>query len=233
MMHIKHLKEKQKRLQQQLTDFYTSTGLHVYFKDELTNGEINVEEVIASLEEIIPIHLTSEVEMIIIGHFDEFEKNDFNAFYDSGTICITNVQDDSRDMLDDLIHEYAHSLEEPHGMLIYGDFKMKNEFLEKRNTLHSILWNSGFKAPKSFFSEIDYNKEFDDFLHKKVGYDKLSGYCEGIFITPYAATSLREYFATGFAEFFLQANEHKYLNKLSPQLYKKIFQLYSEDSLDT
>ena len=170
--------------------------------------------------------------MIIVGHFDEFEKNNFNAFYDSGTICITNIQDDSRDMLDDLIHEYAHSLEEPHGMLIYGDFKVKSEFIEKRNMLHSILWQSGIKSPKALFSNIDYDKDFDDFLYKKVGYDKLAGYCKGIFLTPYSVTSLREYFATGFAEFFLHANEHEYLNKLSPQLYKKIFQLYSEDSLD-
>ena len=40
------------------------------------------------------------------------------------------------------------------------------------------------------------------FYIKKIGYDKLSPIMTGIFMTPYAATSLREYFATGFVEFY-------------------------------
>jgi len=231
-MLIEQLKKKQNKIQNQLTDFYTPRGLHVYFKDPLMNDSINVEKVVSSVENTLPQHLTSEVEMVIVGHFDEFEENNFNAFYDSGTIFVTNIQDDEQDMADDLIHEFAHSLEEPHGMLLYGDFKLKNEFLHKRVTLHDILWKSGFKAPKSFFSNIDYDKEFDDFLYKKIGYDKLAEFCKGLFITPYAATSLREYFATGFTDFFMQADDHQYLKKISPALYNKINLIYSEENID-
>ena len=42
----------------------------------------------------------------------------------------------------------------------------------------------------------------------------------GIFIRPYAAISLREYFATGFEAYYLgKQNE---LEKISPMLYDKI-----------
>ena len=138
-----------------MTDFYTPRGLHVFFKDKLLNDDIDVEFVISKVEELLPHHLCSEVEMIIVGHFDEFEEKGFNAFYDSGTVCVTNNQFDEADMIDDIIHEFAHSVEEPYGMEIYGDSKIKNEFIEKRNTLHDILWKSGYKTPKSFFKRLD------------------------------------------------------------------------------
>jgi len=231
-MRIEQLKEKQKKIQQQMTDFYTPRGLHVFFKDKMLNDDVDIEFVISKVESLVPQHLCSEVEMIIVGHFKEFEERDINAFYDSGTVCITNNQFDEADMIDDIIHEFAHSVEEPYGMEIYGDHKVKNEFIEKRNMLHDILWKSGYKAPKSFFNNVDYDEEFDAFLHKKVGYDKLQTLCSGIFISAYAATSLREYFATAFTEFFLYSDRHDYLKKVSPQLYNKIFQIYSEESVD-
>ena len=73
MMHIKLLKEKQKKLQNQVSDFYTPTGLHVYFKDQFFN-DIDFEKVISKVESVIPAHLTSEVEMIIVGQIDDFEE---------------------------------------------------------------------------------------------------------------------------------------------------------------
>lgn len=231
-MLIEQLKKKQNKTHNQVTDFYTSRGLHVYFKDPLLNDEISLEKVISSIEETLPPHLTSEVEMVIIGHFEEFEEHNFNAFYDSGTICVTNIQDDEKDMVDDLIHEFAHSLEEPYGLVLYGDHKLKNEFLEKRLILHDLLWKSGFKAPKSFFTNVDYDKEFDEFMHKTVGYAKLGNMCKGLFVSPYAATSLREYFATGFTDYFMYPHDHTYLKKIGPVLYNKINYLYLEENVD-
>ena len=174
-MHTKLLKEKHRQTIQQMTDFYTPRGLHVYFKDRVIDKNINVENVISQVEGILPQHLTSEVEMIIVGQFDEFEEKGFNAFYDSGTVFVTNLQDDEQDMIDDIIHEFTHSIEEPYGMDIYGDYKVRDEFLEKRNTLHNILWKSGFKIPKSLFNNIDFDQELDDILYRKIGYEKLQG----------------------------------------------------------
>ena len=92
-MHIKHLQENQKKQQAQ-SDFYTSRGLHVYFKDALANDSIDAEKVVANIESKLPQHLLSEIEMIIFGWFDEFAERDLNAFYDSGTIYISPFQAD-------------------------------------------------------------------------------------------------------------------------------------------
>jgi hypothetical protein len=227
-----YIQQKQKRLIEQQTDFYTPTGIHVYFKDPVENEDINVETVVGDIESVVPDHLLSEVEMIIVGWFDEFEERSINAFYDGGTIYVSNIQNDFMDMYDDIIHEISHSLEEPHGYFLYGDKKIELEFLRKRKFLHDILWEKGFKAPISVFMELEYNKEFDMFLYEKVGYNKLSTLVEGIFISPYAATSLREYYATGFTEFYINPDGHGFLQKVSPELYKKLILLQSPEKLD-
>ena len=68
-----YIEQTQKKLQQKQTDFYTPYGLHVYFKEPM-NSPINVEAVINRVEDIVPQHLRNEVEMVIIGWFEEFEK---------------------------------------------------------------------------------------------------------------------------------------------------------------
>ena len=229
-MHLEVLKQKQ--MNKQVSDFYTPEGLHVYFKDPLLNNEVDAEVVISKVEAKIPQHLRSEVEMVIIGDFPEFYENSFNAFYKDGMVHVTNDQKDNFDMIEDIVHEIAHSTESPYGFHIYGDNKVKDEFLRKRYALHDILWSHGYKAPKSFFGNIEYDEEFDLFLLQKVGYDKLQNFAAGIFLTTYAPTSLREYYATGFVEFFLNPDNHNYMKRVSPQLYKKIFELYSEENLD-
>lgn len=225
-----YIQEKQKRLQQQ-SDFYTPSGLHIYFQEPFHNENVDMEETIARLESSIPHHLLSEVEMIIVGWFKEFEERQINAFYKDGALYISNLQDDNDDLYDDLVHELAHSLESPHGYVIYGDEKIKNEFLRKRKSLHDMLSSRGYRAPLSFFMDVEYNIEFDNFLYKKIGYDKLASIMSGMFINPYAATSLKEYFATGFTDFFINS-DHKYLKTISPALYEKIYILQQEKRLD-
>ena len=227
-----YIHHKQKTIIEQQTDFYTSTGIHVFFKDPVKNKSVNVEKVVSKVESIVPQHLLSEIAMIIIGWFDEFDERGLNAFYDSGTLYVSNIQDDFMDMYDDLIHEISHSLEESHGYFIYGDKKIEQEFLRKRKHLHDMLWQKGVKTPLSSFMEPEYDQEFDMFLYQKIGYDKLSGIMTGLFLTPYAATSLREYFATGFTEFYLHPETHDFFKKVSPELYKKIFLLQDPEELD-
>ena len=230
MMLKNYILKKQTQLFEKQTDFYTSTGLHVFFKDPVEN--VDVEQVIADIESKIPLHLLKEIEMIIFGWFDEFAERSLNAFYDSGTLYISNVQDNAADLYDDLIHELSHSLEEPYGYFLYGDKKIENEFLRKRQHLHDLLWKMGYKIPESLFSDPEYNEEFDMLLYQQIGYDKLANIMTGVFVTPYAATSLREYYATGFTEFYLHPDEHTFLQKISPELYKKLVALQNPEELD-
>jgi len=214
-------------------DFYTSSGIHVFFKDQVQNKDIDVERLINKIESKIPAHLLEEVEMIIFGWFEEFEERSLNAFYDGGTLYVSHIQDDEADMYDDLIHEISHSLEEPHGYFLYGDKKIEQEFLRKREYLHDILWKMGIKIPKAVFANTEYDKEFDMLLYQKIGYDKLSTVMAGIFVNPYAATSLREYFATGFTEFYIHPDTRDFLKKTSPALYQKLILLQNPEELDS
>ena len=221
MLHF--LQENNKKV----NNFYTSAGIHVYIKDPLTNG-LDMEEIVSIVENRIPKKFLTEVEMIIVGDLEEFEDRKINAMYKDGCLYITNEQDDADDLIDDIIHEIAHSLEEPFGLEIYGDKKLSSEFLNKRGQLRSILWAHDYKTQLNFFMNTEYDIEFDDFLLNKVGYDKLSILMQGLFISPYAATSLREYFATGFTDFFMEP-DHRLLKSVSPILYKKIVKLYKDD----
>jgi hypothetical protein len=225
-----YIENKQTQLMNRQSDFYTSSGLHVFFKDPVEN--IDVEKVISKVERDVPDHLLTEIEMIIFGWFDEFEERSINAFYDSGTLYISNIQDDFMDLYDDLVHEISHSLEEPHGYFLYGDKKIEDEFLRKRKYLHDMLWQMDYKIPLSTFMDPEYNEELDLYMYQKIGYDKLSTILAGVFINPYAATSLREYFATGFTEYFTHPEAHAFLKKISPQLFKKLIMLQNPEELD-
>ena len=231
MMPIKHIQKHQQKLRQNNPDFYTPGGIHVFFKEAMVDTSVDMEKVVARVENILPAHLLAEVEMIILGWFDEFEERSINAFYRDGALYLSNLQSDENDTCDDVIHEIAHSLEAPYGYEIYGDQKLKDEFLRKRIHLHDILWASSYRIPKNLFLNPEYDKDFDMALYKKIGYDRLFNLTKGLFITPYAATSLREYFSTGFTDFYTQS-DHGYLKKVSPVLYQKIFLLQDPESLD-
>ncbi len=220
---LRYLQESNNKV----NNFYTPTGIHVYVKDPLTNG-LDMEEIVNFVETKIPNRFLAEVEMIIVGDLEEFKDRKINAMYKDGCLYITNEQDDANDLIDDIIHEIAHSLEEPFGLQIYGDNKLSSEFLNKRGQLRNILWEHGYKTQLNFFMNTEYDIEFDDFLLNKVGYDKLSILMQGLFISPYAATSLREYFATGFTDFFMES-DHRLLKSISPVLYSKIKNLYKDD----
>jgi hypothetical protein len=232
-MMLKYLKNSQNKINEQIKNFYTPLGIQVYFKDPLMNDDLDIEKAVSRLEELVPKHLLSEIEMIIFGQFDEFEEKEINAFYRDGTLNISNFVDNEEEILGHMIHETSHSVEEAYGKEIYFDQKIKNEFLSKRMVLYDIMWKMGFKIPKSLFSSPEYNYELDMYLLQEVGYSKLSEAIRGLFINPYAVTSLREYFATGFTEFFTHPNDHNYLKKISPKLFKKIELIYDEEKLDT
>lgn len=226
-----YLMNTQKNLVEQLNNFYTPSGLHVYIKDPLINQEINLEEVVGKVEDTIPEHLRADIEMIIVGWFDEFEEQEITSFYKDGALHMSPSLMDAESFFDDAVHEIAHSVENLYGYTIYGDQNLKKEFLRKRKYLHDMLWQKGFKAPLNFFLNPEYDEEFDMFLYKTVGYDKLSSMCQGLFITAYAPTSLKEYFATGFLEFYLDPN-HNFLKKTCPQLYKKLIVINNPEKLD-
>jgi len=191
----------------------------IFIKDPLPEN-IDLDYILDLIEKKVPEHLVYGIDMVYIGDFEEFRENDTNAAYKDGAIYITNHQSDEADMIDDIIHEIAHSCEESYYSLIYSDGQIQNEFLGKRKKLFDILRQEGYNILLKDFLNIEYSSEFDEFLYKEVGYDKLTFFTMGLFVSPYGATSCREYFANGFEHYFL--NEPQYVKIVSPTVYGKV-----------
>tara|TARA_Y100000034_G_scaffold64131_1_gene77556 strand:- start:5921 stop:6613 length:693 start_codon:yes stop_codon:yes gene_type:complete len=192
--------------------------IQVYIK-EPASEDVDLAKVFDNLQRLIPVDLFYNVDIIVVGNLKEFEENNTNALYQDRAIYVSSHQDNEKDMLDDIVHELAHSIEEYAQEEIYGDLTLEREFLGKRKRLLDILKQEGYNI-RDDFTNSDYSKTFDEFLYKDIGYPTLVSLTMGLFVSPYAVTSLREYFANGFENYFLE--DRRYLRKLSPYLFNKI-----------
>ena len=215
------LEESVKR-SKKLKDHYMLGNVDIYIKDQLPD-HIDVDFVIKYAAKRLPNHVLSNIDIIYVGHFQDLVDRDINALWQNGAIYITNDQDNEMDMIDDLIHEIAHSNEKQFEQIIYEDGKLEQEFLQRRKKLAYILKDKDFGIPTGFIYNVDYDKNIDDYLYEKVTYDVLWQLIPGIFPSPYAVTSLREYWAKGFEQFYMGKRQE--LKETSPVLFSKLMQL--------
>lgn len=202
----------------------------VFLKDQLPyNFDLNY--VLNTIEEMIPKWMVENIDAIYVGKFKDLDNEGipFNAKYKEGAIYVTNDQDGENDMIDDIVHEIAHAVEERFGEEIYSNNEIESEFLSKRNTLYTLLDQEGYDPPKDKFNDPEYNKYFDYYLYNVVGYPLLENLIIGIFYSPYSITSINEYFANGFENYFLR--DRNYLKTISPVLYNTISNII-EKNLD-
>ena len=216
---IKESHESFTKNQKQLHLFNGS--LTVFIKDALPE-DFDISQAFTKLEKMVPRHLFYNVDVIIVGDFEEFHRKQVNALYQNGAIYVTNEQDNVIDMVDDIIHELAHSIEEQSMEYIYGDNTLQQEFLGKRKRLLDILEQEGYNVIESNFLEPSFSLEFDSFLFHEVGYPTLTSLTMGLYFSPYAITSLSEYFANGFENYLLSYENKKYIKNISPYLFNKI-----------
>jgi|TARA_Y100000310_G_scaffold115802_1_gene114408 hypothetical protein len=191
----------------------------VLIKDPIENN-ISFQDVIKKLENTIPEHLFYEIDLITVGQFPELKERDVKSVYLDGAIYVTNEQKSIDDLYDDIIHELAHSLEKPYGLELYGDDKLELEYLGKKQRLLDILRTYGYNIGNDLDFTSDYIQEFDEFLYFDLGFDNLKSFTRGLFVTPYSATSLSEYFSEGFEHYLI--HDPVYLGKISPELYIKV-----------
>lgn len=194
-------------------------GKIVFIKDEAT-GNTNYKKAVEISLSKVPKHLLSNIKSFHIGTFEELEKRKIQGIYKDRKVILTNKHKNTEDVIDDIVHEIAHSVEDMYRQEIYSDGLIEKEFLQKRKKLWTILREKGFPAQLSHFLETKYNIEFDRFLYVDVGYTFLRTYGSSLFYSPYAATSLREYFANSFEAFYMKEDVDK-LKKISPAAYKK------------
>ena len=219
---------KQLNNKKRTNHFLWLSRINVYNSGDLPK-DIDINMVLSAISDRIPSSFLSNVESVYIGENDFLTDRDMDAIYDSGAIYIRpSGIIDEEDLVDDIIHEIAHSLEETHSLDIYGDGQLEREFVMKRMQLYDALRQS--KAPhfpRDFFLNTEYSKDFDKFLYKIVGYPLLTSLSTNVFVSPYGATSLREYFANSFEKYFM--GHHEEVQKLSPQAYKKITQIINQE----
>lgn len=189
---------------------------------------INIKKVLNNLEKIIPEHFLENLDSIYIGNYDFLIDRDLNAVYQDAAIYLMPHYDSEEDLFDDLVHEIAHCVEENFLYDIYEDSLIETEFLKKRKKLLDILRAYDYDGidEKEFYN-TEYSQDFDEYLYIMIGYPVLTQLSNGIFVTPYGATSMREYFANCFEQYFAKRN-YKEVRAISPAVFKKIEFLLSK-----
>jgi len=175
-------------------------------KNELESVLFNFERVFRNLDSIV------------VGHFKEFEERDINALLYKDKIFISNKQDNVQDATDDIVHEFAHFLEKKYYDFIYEDKKIKKEYVRIRK-----IFNKRF--PNEFEITYKFDKNFDDFLYIQLGYDQIYEQMKFFVKSPYALTSLREFFASCFEVHVLGDINQRSIREHSPNTFKKILSI--------
>ena len=213
---IEFIKEKQNK-------HFSMHGIEISIKDEIVNG-FSIKQIINQVLDLVPNHLFDNIDSIKVGQFEELQDRSLQAMYDNRTIYLTNTRKLEKEMVSDIIHEVAHSVEEQYRDFIFSDKKIEKEFLIKRKKLFDLLSRNGYERAEKEFYNLNYDRDFDMFLYKQVGYPELRALTTNLFYSPYAATSIREYFANAFEKFFIHHAPPR-LKDISPKVYEKIIQI--------
>lgn len=224
------LRSRISSIKKKLETHFTIKGVEVIVKDPLPKN-INPRETVTKSLAKVPEFLLRNLDVIYIGRFKDLEDRNLQAMYQDSSVFLTNNHTTPEGMIDDLIHEIAHSVEETYKSFIYSDLKIEKEFVQKRKSLWFILKSEGFTVELSSYLNVDYDESFDQFLYSEVGYPMLSVYSANLFYSPYAATSIREYFANGFEAFFMREDLPR-LKRSSPVLFNKIVNLMNLEEED-
>ena len=196
-----------------------------YFEKEPFEGfQFNPDFVFERVVKSLPSHFLEYIDTIIVGDFDLLNSKDLSALYNDGSIYLSNKDKDGNvDIIDDIIHEVAHAIEENLQHVIYGDNLIEEEFRAKRKSLYFLLKENGFEEEVDFynFDKVEYDEQFDLFLYQEVSYSLLSNLTSQIVCSPYGLTSLREYFANCFEHYFY-VNSPTFVKHISPKVHEKI-----------
>lgn len=222
-----YIKASAKHAQKALKEHVLFDEIQIVVKDSLEQ-DIDLASVVRTIEDRVPQSLAKELDIIYVGQFPQLKARNVESAYMNGAIFISNQMVDQETFLKSIIHEMAHNVENVYGREVYGDHMIIEEFVSKRNLLRHALEQQKLYCDPRLYMQFEYSKIFDDFLYKTVGYDRLAQLTTNLFISPYAATSLKEYFANGFEHYFVDENP-KYLRSISPQLYNKINSLTKMD----
>ena len=151
---------------------YKMNDIEIFIKDPLPDI-IDVDFVLKYVASMLPAHLMTEVDIIYIGEFENLKSRSVNAIFEDGAIFITNEQVSEMDLIDDIVHEVAHSIEKKYVDIIYGDKMIEKEFRAKRRKLYDILKEKGKNPPPEMLTNISYSPTLDNYFYSVVTYPVL------------------------------------------------------------
>jgi hypothetical protein len=204
-MSPKSISESVTKTLRERKEYFVADTCNVYLLDKLPE-HLNIQNIINALRQRVPEQLFYGLDAIYIGNYKELEEREVDSVYYAGAIYVKPRQKSDSDLISDIIHEIAHSVEENHSHH-FMTTNLQSEFLSKRKQLFKVLSDNGYKCSLKMFMNPNFSEDFDEYLYKDVGYQSIESLAPHLFITPYAATSIREYFANGFEHYFYKCKE--------------------------
>jgi hypothetical protein len=223
MSSVGYIKKSSANNQSNQREYSLFGSIFIIIKDPL-NENIKLKNIIKRIEKNVPKHLFQDLDIIYFGKFKELNARQVQSAYMDGGIYLSNQIVNEETVYNSIIHELAHNVEKVFEQDVYGDDSVLEEFINKRKKLKIELENNKFYCDPILYLKTEFTRDFDNFLFKTVEYDTLAILSSNIFISPYSATSLREYFASGFEHYYADENP-EYIKNISPKLYKKIILL--------
>lgn len=195
----------------------------VEIEDELPEN-VELDKALKSVSSLMPESLLRDIGGIKVAADEKLSNRGVDALLEGGSqILVTNQQESTGHLVKDIVHEISHIAERQYADKIYSDDGIKKEFLSKRKALAGRIEQEGYDVPRELTTKIKYDKGVDHFLWKKVGYSELAQLGHDLFFSPYAATSLREYWGTAFEEYFVGSPAK--VNRYASSVYDKIQEL--------
>ena len=229
---INYIKNREEETDKKLISNEIAIMRSKYFeKDPMMGPSMDMNYVFKAVVDHIPSKFLDYIDTIVVGNFAFLEDRDLDALYMDSSIYLSNsVREEETDLIDDIIHETAHAVEENNESTIYGDKSIEGEFLAKRQQLYFLLKENGFKKEVDFyqFENPEYDDQFDMFLYQEVGYSLLASLTANLFCSSYGITSLREYFANTFENYFYVTDPY-FVKDLCPAVFNKIEELLEDD----
>jgi hypothetical protein len=183
---------KRKANEAKINNGFTVNGVKVQVGEK---PNFDIEQFLKNKFDKLPNNLVNSVTKIIFGGFHLSPEYAGRSIND--VIYLSNKTDED-DLFSDLIHELAHAYIRKHYDQVFGDGRLEKEFITKRNKLYHKMISSGIDLPPhQFFENPNFDRKFDGYLNRTIGYDLLSQLISGIFPSCYSVSSLEEYFSVG------------------------------------
>ncbi len=220
------MKEKNDKVAKKLKNRRLFNRIYVWEKDPVFD-EVDIDFGLAQIVGKIPKSYFNGIDSIFIGQFPELINRNLNALYQDNAIYVSNSIMDTDELIKNIVHELAHSVEEQFRDLIDEYEQVQDEFFVKRRQLKKVLHLNGYDVDGQEFENTEYDAKFDEYLYQHIGYPILHTLTANLFVSPYAATSYNEYFANGFEHYYL--NDFTSVKQISPKLFLLLSKIESLD----